>query len=300
VGRSRRRALIRAPSEDELPAIAAFVAALQAQPEHRIAYFGDTTDEVAALLESWALPWSDSSRVVERDGQLIGFVAADLDKTLGRAWIHGPYISEVTRWDELADALLDELMAAAAPIADFEVVGDVANTRLADLARRAGFTSGPVNYTLALAASRIDSLPPAASQRLRAEHEDAFAVLHDELFPGTYYPGFLLLERAARGQAVIETIVDSTGLVAYAAGQIDEGGAGYIDFVGVAVDRRREGHGQAVVAAISRSLAALRPIPQIRLTVSSTNETALALYDSLGFERSASMVGYRRRPGAAA
>jgi hypothetical protein len=34
------RALIGAASRDELPAIAGFVATLQARPEHRIGYFG--------------------------------------------------------------------------------------------------------------------------------------------------------------------------------------------------------------------------------------------------------------------
>jgi ribosomal protein S18 acetylase RimI-like enzyme len=291
-----RRALIRAATKDELPAIASFVAALQARPEDRIGYFGDTPEEIAALLASWGSPWFASARLVERRGAIVGFAAAELDESLGRAWVHGPLVGD-SAWDELADELFRELLAIAPPaIEDFELLGDVANVRLARLAERHGFTAGAVNHVLGLDATGIQRLPNLSAPGLSSEHERAFVELHDTLFPATYYPGPTLLERSARGESVIVAIADSVSLIAYAAGQIDEVGAGYIDFVGVAPEKRREGRGRTVVVALTRALDDRQRIPSVRLVVSSTNEPALALYDSLGFERVSSMVGYRRRP----
>lgn len=296
MGRGRRRTLIRSASEDELPAISSFVAGLQTQPEHRIAYLGDTTDEVGALLESWDAPWVDSARVVERDGALVGFAAAELDEPLGRAWIHGPFVDD-PEWDSVADELVAAVVRSApSRVDDFELLGDVANLRLAGLAKRQGFEDSDVNYSFELAADGIRRLPALDVPTLAPAFEDAFVALHDAAFPGTYYPGSTLVERASRGESTVVALVDSGSLVAYAAGQIDEGGVGYIDFVGVAPERRREGHGRTVVVAVLRALDALGPIPAARLTVSSTNVAALALYDSLGFTRAASFVGYRRRP----
>ena len=114
MGLERRRPLIRAASKDELPAIAGFVATLQTRPDDRIGYFGDTADEGAALLASWESPWFESARVVERQGALVGFAAAELDESLGRAWVHGPLVDD-SAWDELAEELLRELLATAPP-----------------------------------------------------------------------------------------------------------------------------------------------------------------------------------------
>ena len=189
MGRSRRRALIRPASKHELPAIAGFVATLQAQPEHRIGYLGETADEIEALLASWDKPWHESGHVVQREGHLAGFATAELDVERGRAWIHGPFVDD-PEWDELADLLLGEVAASAPPtVDDFELVGDVANVKLAALAERHAFTAGAV-----------------------------------------------------------------------------------------------------------RALDALQRIPYAKRVVSSEDEAALGLYDSLGFTRESSLVGYRRRP----
>ena len=290
--------MIRSPSNDELPALAGFVAKLQVQPEHRIAYLGDTATEIAALFESWDRPWTDSARVAERDGRLVGFVTAEIDEPLGRAWIHGPFVDDPD-WDGIADDLFGQLLSAA-PVDDFEVVGDVANVRLAEITRRRGFESGFIQYSLELDSHGIGELPPLDAPPLGPEIERSFVELHDTVFPGTYYPGQALVERAARGDSVVVTLTDGESLVAYAAGQIDETGAGYIDFVGVSPDHRREGHGRTAIVALTRALAARQPIPAARLTVSSVNDAALALYDSLGFTRSSSFIGYRRRAGSCA
>ena len=225
----------------------------------------------------------------------MGFIGVELDESLSRVWIHGPVVG-APDWDSFADALLAALHDAVPAMAskDHELAGDVANARLAALATRHGFVGGTVHYVLALDAARIGALPVSSVPLVELAHEQAFLELHDQLFPGTYYSGRQLLDQAARGDADVLGLVRGDQLVGYVAGRIDEGGVGYIDFLGVSSSNRRQGHGVVLVAAISRAFAERGPIAAVRLTVSSENSAALALYDRLGFVRTSSAVGCRR------
>jgi ribosomal protein S18 acetylase RimI-like enzyme len=210
-------------------------------------------------------------------------------------WIHGP-VADDLEWDAIADALLERLLADVPRVngKHQELAGDTRNERLAHLAARHGFVAGKVHHVLSFDASDIALLPGARVPPIEPPQEPAFVDLHERLFPGTYYSGRQLLDQAARGDAVVLGLVDRSGLFGYVAGRIDEGGNGYIDFVGVTQERRREGHGATLVTAISRALALQQDIAKVELTVSSENAGALALYDRLGFRRSSSAVGYRR------
>lgn len=296
MGRRRRRPLTRRPRADELDAVATFAAGLQVRPEQRTAGLGRTPAEIGVYLESWATPWHDKSRVADLDGALVGFAACEPDEKLGRAWIYGPLVAE-DEWDAIADHLLTDVMAEAPPaIADFELSGDLANVRLAALAQRHGFAAGVPHFLLTLDATMIAPSAAGGVIPLPREHEHAFVALHDLLFPGTYYSGAQLLERAADGTQTVLALVADGELVGYAAGRLDEAGDGYVDFVGVEPAVRREGYGRALVLALCRTLGDDHPIGRVTLTVSSENGAALALYDDLGFRRESSSVGYRLRP----
>lgn len=169
------------------------------------------------------------------------------------------------------------------------------NARLAGFAARHGFVAGKVHHVLSRDVLGIDELPASAVPPLEPACEEAFLELHEQLFPNTYYSGQQLVDQAASGDAVVLGLVDHDTLVGYVAGRIDERGDGYVDFVGVAPGSRRRGHDATLVAAVSRALAERGPIREIRLTVSSENAAALALYEALGFARVSSAVGYRRR-----
>lgn len=270
---------------------------MQARAEDRTAGLGETAQEIAEYLASWDAPWFESSRVAEHDGKIVGFAAAELDESLGRAWIYGPLVDD-PEWDGIAEHLFRDVVATMpSTTANLELSGDVANVRLARLADRHGLTAGVVHFVLTLDSLAIELLRAQNVPSLTTEDEDTFVALHDDLFPGTYYPGRQLLTRAAEGKQIILGLVDRGELIGYASGRIDEGGDGYIDFIGVAPPRRREGHGRSLVVTLCH---ALQPVPRVSLTVSEENIGALALYDTLGFERTSSAVGYRRRaePGA--
>lgn len=251
---------------------------------------------IAAQIAAWETPWIDMSRVADRGRGLVGYVGVELGELQSRVWIHGPVVDDPD-WDGVADALMARLESDVPQLKTqgAEIAADVANRRVAEFAERHGFVAGPVHHLLSVTAAEIEELPRPAVGAISSEHEPALAALHDQLFPGTYYSGRQLLEQAARGDALVLGVIGEEGLIGYAAGRIDEAGDGYLDFVGVAVDERRRGVGETLVVAMSHALAAERPILATRLTVSSENVAALALYDRLGFVRQSSSTGYRRR-----
>ncbi|HET9437150.1 MAG TPA: N-acetyltransferase [Gaiellaceae bacterium] len=205
-------------------------------------------------------------------------------------------------WDGLADGLYEALLRLVPRVAslDQELAGDVANVRVAGFAGRHGFTAGEVHHLLTVSGSALAALATEPLPSIPPDRQARFLELHDRLFPGTYYTGAQLLEMAAEGVATVLGRVADGDLVGYAAGRIDEGGGGYLDFVGVDPGCRRRGHGRALVRAMCGALRELQPIPRLRLTVGGANAAALELYRELGFERTSSMVGYRRPPGAPA
>lgn len=287
--------MIRAPRADELARVAAFIATRQAQAESRDAMFDERADAIAAQLAAWERPWVDTSRVAERKGRLVGFVGVELDDSQSRAWIHGPLVDDAD-WDSGADSLLASLAGEVPETRhkESEIAADVANERIAAFARRHGFVAGNVHHLVAIAAPAIAGFPRPAIPPLSPEHAAAFVDLHELLFPGTYYSGRQLLDQAARGDAIVLGVVADDVLAGYAAGRIDEAGDGYLDFLGVAPERRRRRLGQALVTAIAHAFSDRHPIAAMRLTVSSENEAALALYEALGFVCQSSAIGYRR------
>jgi ribosomal protein S18 acetylase RimI-like enzyme len=290
-------ASLRGAAVDELEALARFVAELQQRPESNVPFFGRTPGDVAAELESWSPTWSESCLVAEDGGRIAGFVGADADEELGRAWIHGPFAS-ASHWPVLADELLTACieLVTARGVRDLELAGDVANTRLRQLALGHGFEPRSASKSLTITRDRALELPPEHVPPLEAGLVDAFVALHETLFPATYYSGAQLVAQHARGDAVVLALVEDGELTGYAAGRIDATGQGYVDFVGVTERSRGGGRGGRLVTALCRTLVARSDCTHVALTVYEDNLPALAVYDRLGFEPEASMVGFRRRP----
>jgi ribosomal protein S18 acetylase RimI-like enzyme len=287
-------ATIRGARSNELGLISAFVARLQERPESRIPYFDELPDQITAEIASWGSDWPLRCRVAERDTQIVGYVGVEVDPELGRAWIYGPF-AEDAAWDELADPLLQEAIALTG-VEDLELLGDDAHVRLAALAAQHGFPRGRRSFGLEIERHVVEQLPHTAVPRLNPSQQAAFASLHEALFPRTYYSGIQLAEQHGRGEAIVLTLLEDGDVLGYAVGRGKEGEAAYVDFLGVAEHARGRGLGRRLTTAVCNALLEDERRSKVALTVYEDNVAALALYDRLGFERVASMVGYRRRP----
>ena len=74
-------------------ALVEFVAAHNPTPEHHIGYFGLTPEDIRLSLRMFNWPFDRAARLAVRGNRIVGVLAADMDKEIGRAWLYGPLIA---------------------------------------------------------------------------------------------------------------------------------------------------------------------------------------------------------------
>ncbi len=290
------------PNPDELDDVVAFIAAQQAHRDRRITYVGTEAAGILAELEGLQPPWVTTARVLRDGTRITGAVVTEWDEGLGRAWIVGPWAAgDGDAWMAAAAALLDRALVGLPPTVDrYEMSGDIANHRLADLAAARGWTATAPNHILLADAGVVAAWPPVEDGRttaLRAaapEDVAAIAALHDAEFPDTYAAAPQLVAGQLDGSRVVLVAEDVHGGVAgYAAGEVAHDGEGFIDFVAVDPACRGAGVGRQLVEAVTRRLLDRSTLGRVCLTVQDHRTPARALYARLGFRPDGSLVAYR-------
>lgn len=290
------------PNPDERNDIVAFIAAQQAHPDRRIAYVGTDATGIVAELNGLEPSWVTTARVLRDGTRITGAVITEWDDDLGRAWIVGPWVvGDGDAWMAAAVALLDTALAELPPaLTRYEMCGDIANHRLADLAASRGWTATEPNHALLADAGVVAAWPAGGEGRtpaLRAAAPDdigAIAALHDAEFPDTYASATQLVGGQLDGSRVVLVADDGHGDVAgYAAGEVHDDGEGFIDFVAVDPDTRGTGVGRQLVVAITRQLLDRSTLGRLCLTVQDHRTPARALYERLGFRPDGSLIAYR-------
>ncbi|MEO9246637.1 GNAT family N-acetyltransferase [Citricoccus nitrophenolicus] len=279
----------------------AFIVACQQDPATSTAYLGADPTGIEAELEGLDRPWLSGWRAVRTGGQSGGEIIAactvDWDAEPSMAWIHGPWGTPgaVDRHGHALLAAIDRQVPAE--ITHLEVCGHVANTALASLADRLGWTATEVNFALVAPAARARAwtLPdagPAPGVRLRRMvPADVGPVepLHAAEFGAAY-------ATAAQLASAYHTVVAEDGdgtLLGYAAGTLQDDGSAYVDFTAVDPAVRRRGLGRRLVVELVRVLLEAGRPELVHLTVRESRAAAHALYLSLGMRQDAALRGYR-------
>lgn len=279
--------------DDELEAVAAFIAGQQERQDRRITYVGTEAAGIAAELAGLEPPWATTARVLRDGPHLRGVVVVEWDEELGRAWIYGPWV-DGDAWQPAADQLLDAGLAQLpASVTRYEMSGDVSNVRLAALAAARGWAATEPSHLLTADAGIAAAWPADGATGLRpavAADVAAIAVLHDAEFPDTYATAAQLVG----GPGVVLVADDGGGRVlGYAAGKVQDDGEGFVDFVVVDPAARGTGVGRLLVVALTRELLDRSPLTKVSLLVQDHRTPARALYDQLGFRLEESLVAYR-------
>ncbi|MFX0113791.1 MAG: GNAT family N-acetyltransferase [Candidatus Hodarchaeota archaeon] len=288
---------IRKATPKQLHEIASFVSRLQTDNTHHICYFGTETSLIEQYLEEQFEPaWHQSFLLTYEKDKLIGLLGVEYDATLGRAWLHGPMVDHKD-WQTIADKLLETAQQEIIPpeVTDLELAGDVANTNLRTLAKRKSFTTGGSSYSLRFERKKLAKLPVIKGTILVPQYYEAFELLHDKLFPGTYYSGRQLIERLDDRKTAF--IVAAHGVLqGYIYAQIDIGSnEGYIDFLGVEGFARRRGIGTKLIIAAVCWLFSFEDVNEVSLTVNEQDKGAIELYTQIGFDLTRTLQGYRKK-----
>jgi ribosomal protein S18 acetylase RimI-like enzyme len=293
-------------SPPDLPEVAAFVAAQQADPTSHIAYLGTDAGGIAAELGAIEPLGLAGVLVARRGAELVGVLAADWSDDPPRVWWFGPFVAAGEAFDAVADALLQAgraLLPAEVTQEEFHV--DRRNQAVPAFAQRHGFE--PEEGSAALVTNDLAGVGRAmGAGDPRAVHDDhriaidpsprtagdvrlepltdrsraGVAALHDRLFPGTHTPG----DRLGREPDQVVLAATSDGVVlGYVVAERQEDGSGYVDLLGVDEPARGQGIGRLLVVAACERLRDDLGCTMAHLTIRESNVAARRLYTSIGF-----------------
>ena len=260
-----------------------FLASQQSNPATSCAYLGTLADSLESDLQDLDQPWLETLRVsIDADGAITGASLVEWDEEVGMAWVHGPWATAPT-WDRDAGELLEAAIAQA-NVDRFEVYGEVANTRLAELATARGWQPSKTNYVYRIEREQL----PAADASMRPATAADLAMLkplHDTCFPRTYATA----EQLVAGERYTTFVaVENGALLGYVAGHLDAGEA-YLDFVAVPPEARRRGMASRLIGTLAQHL----PSTWLTLTVDEGAPDALALYAKQGWREQSATRAYR-------
>lgn len=281
--------------ESSLERAIGFIARLNPVQAHNIAYFGNSEGEIVADVKTIQPPEGYGFVALADQGQICGLFGVEIDIELGRSWLLGPII-EHEDWDKIADLLYDAIRdSLPGEITNQELFFPDQNTRVRNYVLRHGFAFYSAGAVLTLDGGEEHSLPESSSQDLVDGDTAQFIALHNNVFPNTYYSGKQLLKLARDDdkRLLVHQVNDS--IVGYIFIQVREATRdGYIDFIGVDEDFRRQGIGKQL-AASGISWAFQFPfVEKISLTVKPDNFPAMRMYKSLGFETESVSQAYRK------
>lgn len=111
---------------------------------------------------------------------------------------------------------------------------------------------------------------------------DAFATLHDAIFPGVYCSGKDILNDLGKTRFVF-VIPDEGGVAAYGVLKTHGGRQATVEIVGVREDARRRGYGRAMLNYLAEQAFTQFGAKSLELVVDADNTNALALYLDTGF-----------------
>ncbi len=280
-----------------LEALAALVAAQQADPRSHIGYLGDDATSIAADLAGLEPDGLDGVLVAQAADRVVGVLGAEYDTDPPRVWWHGPFVAGVDDPGEAADALYGAArQRLPGVVREEELAPDDRNQLVAELARRHGFVAEEASAVLTRPLWPTTD-PPAdhpevAIAPLAAGHRREVATLHDTTFPGTHTVSDRL-DLGEERRVLVATSHDAGVVCGYVAVEVQANQAGYIDYLAVAEQHRGRGIGGALVSVACASLAAAG-CGSATLTVRESNGAARALYSRLGFREVRLLRPWRR------
>ena len=280
-------------SRDDLAAVVGFVARLNVKADHRIGYLGDRPEEIAQdLLEYGAI---DNAFIARRNGDLVGFLAIDIDEELGRSYLLGPFVDH-DEWDGIAHRLLEKSLDLVSDNAtkQLELFFDLANDNVTRLGQALGFESYKDVRTYRFERSELARIGPGTATPVEPRHHGSLMKLHDQTFPNTHLLGQRLLQGLGRGKACFVR-TESDEVVGYVYLEVDDTtGSASVEFVGTAQGARGQGIGADLVRTGLNWMFGFESVSETWLVVDEDNAGAQRLYERLGWAEVHRLTSMRR------
>lgn len=277
-----------------------FVQQTQARRFRCLHSYHETVEGALQTMNQWAD--EDSISVVfatDLSNNVVGAFGAEYDAEIQRVWLWGPAAvsgaTEPAAWLSLSGCMYNELLKTlpfAPKILDafidqpFEIGAQFYLDQGHHLAKT----------IYVLEASRPEQLNPPDDLvfRLSPDHNESFVPLFEETFPDTYYTGAQVAERQGDVEKTFVYLTDEV-VQGFCHAKLNESGEeGYIEYVGVHQQARRQGIARRLLKTALYWLFTAHDVPRVGLTTGDDNVNAQALYFQAGFEMESVGLAYRR------
>ena len=287
--------VVRQAWESDLDRLVELAVECQGDPNRSCPSLSDEAGAIAVELQQieGADEWTNVTWVaLDDERNVIGWVAAESDESMGRVWWIGPYVADAA--SPLADAVLDGLMSAGLRsfegFAEHQLAVDARSTLLPRCAERNGFSAQEGSLALRIDDLDVDSVRSVATIDAADPADTGAMALHDAIFPGTHSTGEDLFGIASDRHDRYVARLDGE-IVGYVATELLHDGSLYVTDLGVSAACRGRGIGRALVA--TAILARSGVATHAHLTVRVSNTAARWLYGSLGFVEDVVLIPYR-------
>lgn len=228
------------------------------------------------------------------DGVPQGVVGCEFDAVLGRAWLRGPLVADVTAAPAMATVLLQALEQALPQLTCFDAFPSEADLALNALYEGAGYRRVDVHRVMR---APLSGAAPADDPRVRragASDLPGLLPLHHQLFPSSYLKDSDIADALADPDRLVLVAQQGDTITGYLVAKHEpDADEVYVDYLGVDESRRGSGLGRALLQSamqwgrvLGRGHAAL--------TVRQDRAPALSLYQRCGFLQISAGVQWRK------
>ncbi len=289
---------IRRAERADLPDITTLIAQLNCLPQHQCLHCAEDEAGIRnGIVELGDAP-EEMFVVAAEDNQLVGVLG--YQGSGDDAFLWGPFVTAV-EWEQVTAALLNKLVERFPPtIHTLYTFSGTANQRSHQFFLSHGFRETKTAH-IYIATPPAD---PAAFARdapcgeLEARHIPTFTQLHHLAFPGT----------PISAQEIVDSLDDDHKVFVYGDGaqvlgylHATIGSApveGYVEYLAVQLDARRQGIGRQLLLTALRWFFEDKGMPQAGLVVHDDRISARALYEQVGFTLAyTGVVATQDRPG---
>jgi GNAT superfamily N-acetyltransferase len=273
--------IIKARRED-FPAIARLMAGQNGIAEFQCIHSGEGYESILQTMVKWDEISEICFAIAVQNGHLVGVLGCEFDEELGRGWLWGPFVL-TSAWEELAGALLEKLLALLpTAIRRLDFFLNQANQRAYRFYLEHGFREPKKSHVYVAPRPQAPPVFLEPCSPLPAAQSEPFRVLHDTIFPRTYYTGQDILDQLDDDHCVY-VCAHGEDLLGYVYAILDESAEGYVEFLGVRADARGRGLGKRLLLTALNWLFEVKKVSEVGLTVSDEQINARSLYEMVGF-----------------
>ena len=233
-----------------------------------------------------------------QDGELVGAIGCEYDRSLGRAWLHGPH-ALLDDWDVLAGELYCRLLAELPQEThQLDAYLNIKNVQGRHFYREQGFKErANLNYDFWLVPDERLVVGGERCQLLERAQHASFEDLFDALFPRAYYSAERIIEMVGHSHQVLVEAQAETVLGFAVVGVESDRSEGELQFFGVREDCRRKGYGRKLLVSAIDWLVDQAGVKGISLNVAEELVHVRSLYESVGFRLRFAGVGLEKKLG---